>query len=95
MFLRKGKGKTKFFTGLVRPEVFRILGSQMSRQTTREGGKIVSPTHRPLLPLKKYCWYSFLLEAVMLMKVAEILLLCLRTAVRGCTREMPLTLHTV
>jgi len=25
-------------------------GSQISRQSTREGGKVVSPTHRPLLP---------------------------------------------
>jgi hypothetical protein len=27
------------------------------------GGKVVSPTHRTPLPLRKYSWYSFLLEA--------------------------------
>jgi len=26
-------------------------------------GKVVSPTHRPPLSLRKYCWYSFLLES--------------------------------
>ena len=39
------------------------LGSQISRQSTHEGGKVVSPTHRPPLPPRKYSWYSFLLEA--------------------------------
>jgi hypothetical protein len=29
-------------------------GSQISRQSTHEGGKVVSPTHRPPLPPKKY-----------------------------------------
>jgi hypothetical protein len=38
-------------------------GSQISRQLTHEGGKVVSPTHRPPLPPRKYSWYSFLLEA--------------------------------
>ena len=38
-------------------------GSQISRQSAHEGGKFVNPTHRPLLPRKKYSWYSFLLEA--------------------------------
>ena len=38
-------------------------GSQISRQSTHEGGKVVSPTHRPLLPPRKYSWYSSLLEA--------------------------------
>jgi len=28
-----------------------------------EGGKVVSHTHRPTLPPRKYSWYSFLLEA--------------------------------
>ena len=36
-------------------------GSQISRQSTREGGK-VSPRHRPPLPPGKYSWYSFLLD---------------------------------
>ena len=38
-------------------------GSQISRQSTQEGGKVVSPTHRPLFTPRKYCRYSFLLEA--------------------------------
>ena len=38
-------------------------GSQISWQSAQEGGKVVSPTHRPSLPPRKYSWYSFLLEA--------------------------------
>ena len=38
-------------------------GSHISRQLTYEGGKVVSPTHRPSLPPRKYSWYSFLLQA--------------------------------
>ena len=38
-------------------------GSQISRQSAYEGGKAVSPTHRPPLPPRKYSWYSFLLKA--------------------------------
>jgi len=38
-------------------------GYQISRQSTHEGGKIVSPTQRPPLPARKYSLYSFLLEA--------------------------------
>ena len=38
-------------------------GCQISRQSAHEGGKVVSPTHRPPLPPRKYSWYSFLLEA--------------------------------
>jgi hypothetical protein len=38
-------------------------GSQISRQTAREGDKVVSPTHRPPLPPRKYSGYSFLSEA--------------------------------
>jgi hypothetical protein len=30
---------------------------------SHEGGKFASPTHRPPLSLRKYSWYSFLLEA--------------------------------
>jgi hypothetical protein len=37
--------------------------SKISRQSAHDGGKIVSPTHRPHLPGSKYFWYSFLLEA--------------------------------
>jgi hypothetical protein len=35
----------------------------MSRQSAHEGGKVVSPTHRPPLSPRNYSWYSFLLEA--------------------------------
>jgi len=38
-------------------------GSQFSRQSAQEGGKFVSPRHRPPLPPRKYSWYSFLLES--------------------------------
>jgi hypothetical protein len=38
-------------------------GSQTSRQSAHEGGKVVSPTHRPPLLPRNYFWYSFLLEA--------------------------------
>ena len=31
--------------------------------TAQDGGKVVSLTHRPPLPTRKYSWYSFLLEA--------------------------------
>jgi len=37
-------------------------GSQISRQSAHRGGKVVSPTHWPPLPPRKYSWYSFLLE---------------------------------
>jgi hypothetical protein len=37
-------------------------GSQICRQSAHEGGKVVSPTHRPPLPPRKYSWYSFLLR---------------------------------
>jgi hypothetical protein len=37
-------------------------GSQISRQSAHEGDKVVSPTHQPPLPPRKYTWYSFLLE---------------------------------
>jgi hypothetical protein len=38
-------------------------GSHISRQSAHEGGKVVSPAHRPPLLPRKYSWYSFLLEA--------------------------------
>ena len=37
-------------------------GSQILWQSAHEGGKVVTLTHRPLLPLRKYSWYSFLCE---------------------------------
>jgi hypothetical protein len=38
-------------------------GSQISRQSAHEGGKVVSPTYWQHLHPRKYSWYSFLLEA--------------------------------
>jgi hypothetical protein len=38
-------------------------GSQISRQSAHEGGKVVSAMHWLPLPPRKYSWYSFLLEA--------------------------------
>ena len=39
-------------------------GSQISRQSAHEGGKVFSPTQRPPIPpTREYPWYSFLLEA--------------------------------
>jgi hypothetical protein len=40
-----------------------VWGSQISRQSAHEYGKVVGPTHQPPLPPRKYLWYSFLLEA--------------------------------
>ena len=37
-------------------------GSQISRQSAHEGGKVVSPRHQSPLPPGKYTWYSFPLE---------------------------------
>jgi len=38
--------------------------SQISRHSAHEVGKVVSPTHRPPLPPRKYPWYTFLLETI-------------------------------
>jgi hypothetical protein len=40
-----------------------LWGSQISIQSTHEGGKVVSPTLRPTILPRKYSWYSFLFEA--------------------------------
>jgi hypothetical protein len=51
-------------TGLGRPLGYQeVWGSQISRQTAHEGGKVVSPTYRPPLHPMKYFRYSFMLEA--------------------------------
>jgi hypothetical protein len=54
--------KVKINQSLHRPEqALMIPGGwdfQISWQTAHEGGKVVSPTHRPSLPLRKYSWYS-------------------------------------
>jgi len=43
------------------PEGSKGRGSQISRQSVHEGGKVVSPTQWPPLHPRKYSWYSFLL----------------------------------
>ena len=61
-FSKRVKVKLSHF----RPEQafwFPCWGSHISRQSAHEGGKVVSPTHRPPSPPSKYPCYSFLLEA--------------------------------
>ena len=62
MTMVKGKGKAIPLQAWTGPE-----GSTRLRlpvfKTAHEGGKVVSPTHRPSLPPREYSWYSFLLEA--------------------------------
>ena len=48
------------------PEGSRRLRLQISGQSAHEDGKVISPTHQPSLPPRKYSWYSFLLTAVAL-----------------------------
>ena len=59
----KVKGKQPHYSP---GQALRVPGdwcSQISIQSVHEDGKVVSPTHRPPLPPRKYSWYSFLLEA--------------------------------
>jgi hypothetical protein len=47
-------------------QALRVPGSwssKISRQSAHDGGNVVSPTHWPPLPPRKYPWYSFPLEA--------------------------------
>jgi len=44
------------------PEGSRSWGSQITRQSAHESGKVVSPTHPLPLPSRKYSWYSLLFE---------------------------------
>jgi hypothetical protein len=41
---------------------------QISKQSAHEGGKFVSPTHRPPLSPKRYSWYPFLSQSVVIVK---------------------------
>jgi hypothetical protein len=45
------------------PEGSRKLRFPDFMTTAQDGGKVVSLTHLPPLPTRKYTWYSFLLEA--------------------------------
>jgi len=62
-FYIPGKRKAIPLQTCTGPEGSRRLRLPDFMTTAHEGGKVVSPTHRPPLPPKKYSWYSFLLEA--------------------------------
>jgi hypothetical protein len=47
-----------------RPRGFQDLEGQISIQSSHDGGKIISSTHRLSLPTRKYIWFWFLLEGV-------------------------------
>ena len=57
------KGKSVPLQAWNGPEGFWKLRFPDYVKTVQDGGKVVSLTHRPLLPPRKYCWYSFMLEA--------------------------------
>ena len=59
----KGKGKSVPLQAWTGPEGSTNLMLPDFMTTAQDGGKVVSLTHRPPLPLRKYSWYSFLLEA--------------------------------
>ena len=61
--LVKGKGKAVPLRARSGPEGSRKLRFPDFVTTAQDGGKVVSLTHRPPLPPRKYSWYSFLLEA--------------------------------
>ena len=57
------KGKAVPLQAWSGPEGFRNLRFPDFMTKAQDGGKVVSLTHRPPLPPRKYTWYSFLLEA--------------------------------
>ena len=59
----KGKGKAVPLQAWSGPEGSRKLRFPDFMTTAQDVGKVVSLTHRPPLPPRKYTWYSFLLEA--------------------------------
>jgi hypothetical protein len=56
------KGKAVPLQAWSGPEGSRKLRFPDFMTTAQDSGKVVSLTHRPLLPPRKYTWYSFLLE---------------------------------
>jgi hypothetical protein len=49
--------KSNPITGLCRPLGFhKVEAPRISTESAHEGGKFVSPTHRPRLPPRKYSW---------------------------------------
>jgi len=57
MLYKKGKGKT-----IPVKAYYRCSGFQDSIQSAHEGGKVVSPTHRPRLPPWNESWHALLLQ---------------------------------
>jgi len=60
---KEGKAKALPLQAWTGPEGSRSLRLPDFKQSAHEGGKFVSPTHRPPLHPRKYSWYSFPLEA--------------------------------
>jgi hypothetical protein len=57
------KGKAVLLQAGGGPEFSRKLRFPDFLTTAQDGGGVVSPTHRPHSPPRKYSWYSNLLEA--------------------------------
>jgi len=41
-----------------------FVATRISRESVYEGGKVVSPTHWPPLPTRRYPCYTFLLQLI-------------------------------
>ena len=63
LYFGKGKGKAVPLQAWTGPECSWQLRFPYFVRTAQDGGKVVSLTHWPPLPPRKYSWYSFLLEA--------------------------------
>ena len=60
LFINRQKNKISPITGLRCPEDSRKLRLPDYVTMAQDDGKVVNLTHRPLLPPRKYSWYSFL-----------------------------------